>query len=480
MYGIVVITIVLGALACSAASSASFDTGAGEISVLLSLLDRTVCDRRPDGTCARGSVQVDPWLSRVLALQRELAASDPLPYAQRLGTHNSFNDRADGYGAGERWIEDLVRLLDPDRKQAFVWAQQEYSMTDQLDLGARALHLDPHYVAGELRLCHGGRSWPWLEELVRLADEVLNATFDFGPQDVGCSTRDRLLSDGLAEIRAWMSANPGELLFVHWDDQNYTFGHGAEVEALLNDTFGSLLLTPAERAAWFTSDAWPSPSQLLARGKSLLVQSESTDGAYSGALIFAPFTTPGWPANCVDRFSPPPGCGGLDEQLPSAGTWTLFGSESQMVGPLYDGSVACGLFLPDNLPAFARCGVSVLEVDQLTPALLRGGAVWSWADGAWPSAAEPCAALVAADEDERWRPVSCSDESLRPLCRHPRPWLVPRDEWWRLGVGVGRSCPAGHELEPPHTAAENHEAWLALRRSGAPAALLGRRLSSAA
>ncbi len=255
----------------------TFDYGAGEIAQLVALFNHTVCNRTWDHLCVRGSVQPDNWTASALALQRTLVHNVPVSRGLLVGTHNSFNDRADGYGEGDLLVEAVVRRLDPN--SAFIWAQQEYTMTDQLIMGVRALHLDPHYFAGEVRLCHGGLSWPWLNDFIALAEKYFNITIDAGDQDLGCTPLDRTLQAGLAELRAWLDANPRELLFIHWDDQGYTFNLTQQVEAIINDTLGPLLFLPADLAKF--SNGWPSPAQIFALNKSVIIQAQDAYGAYS-------------------------------------------------------------------------------------------------------------------------------------------------------------------------------------------------------
>lgn len=46
--------------------------------------------------CGRGKVVMNWWLNSTLAFQRSLSMDMPLSYVQWLGSHNSFNNRADG------------------------------------------------------------------------------------------------------------------------------------------------------------------------------------------------------------------------------------------------------------------------------------------------------------------------------------------------------------------------------------------------
>ncbi len=49
----------------------------------------------------------------------------------------------------------------------------QFSLTDQLELGARLLELDTHWVLGELRLAHcGGVRIPMVDEVVKMLDWV--------------------------------------------------------------------------------------------------------------------------------------------------------------------------------------------------------------------------------------------------------------------------------------------------------------------
>lgn len=48
--------------------------------------------------CARGSVQVEPWLAHAIRQQSRLVQTLPLCWASLLGTHNSAITLADGYG----------------------------------------------------------------------------------------------------------------------------------------------------------------------------------------------------------------------------------------------------------------------------------------------------------------------------------------------------------------------------------------------
>ena len=69
------------------------------ISELLKLAMDTVgthCKTNILDECDRGTVTMDTWVNKTLAFQRWLALNTPINEIQMLGTHNSFNDKADG------------------------------------------------------------------------------------------------------------------------------------------------------------------------------------------------------------------------------------------------------------------------------------------------------------------------------------------------------------------------------------------------
>lgn len=49
----------------------------------------------------------------------------------------------------------------------FLWAQQQFSITDQLNMGIRYIMLDPVYFWGAMRLCHcGGGQSKWVDRVL--------------------------------------------------------------------------------------------------------------------------------------------------------------------------------------------------------------------------------------------------------------------------------------------------------------------------
>ncbi|MBY0262575.1 MAG: hypothetical protein K2Q20_09540, partial [Phycisphaerales bacterium] len=132
------------------------------------------------GRAGGNPIDVNAWkLSneyRAMKLQRELAADMPQDQALQLGSHNSYNSSA--YGAG------------------YPLPQHSYTLSQQLDLGLRALDLDIHVVPvapGDLQVTHatcGGFQWV--------------------PGDL-------TLALALQEIRGWLDANPDEVIVLNFE-----------------------------------------------------------------------------------------------------------------------------------------------------------------------------------------------------------------------------------------------------------------------
>lgn len=66
------------------------------INELINLSEKADCKKNSKDECGRGTVVMDPWVNKTLTFQRKLAQNISLDRQQILGSHNSFNDRADG------------------------------------------------------------------------------------------------------------------------------------------------------------------------------------------------------------------------------------------------------------------------------------------------------------------------------------------------------------------------------------------------
>eukprot|EP01117_Protostelium_nocturnum_P016735 TRINITY_DN668_c0_g1_i4.p1 TRINITY_DN668_c0_g1~~TRINITY_DN668_c0_g1_i4.p1 ORF type:complete len:607 (-),score=196.55 TRINITY_DN668_c0_g1_i4:94-1914(-) len=383
------------------------NTGNGQIETLLNLFGKTDCELTWTGLCKKGTVRPDSWTDFSLNFQRKIYEKLPLNEVPFLATHNSFNNRADGYGEdnGDLLINKFLKILfGPD--YTWIYAQQEYTMTDQLNIGIRALHLDPHWVFNATRLCHSGAQVVIVDEIAKLWAEYYNETLDWDSQNLFCSPWDRTWEDGLKEIEEWLSlpSNSREFLFIHDDDQqHWTWEKEEQVVGPIKRIFGPRLFTPNDLENTFHGE-WPTIEQLIELGFQLMFQSETYYGAYQGDVVFTPLLTPGWTANCIRHFTQYPDCGGYEP-----GDWSNFGGESQVAAPFFDGTSMCGILVPQNIPDFVKCSPSYLGFDQVSPALITN-AVWTWEEGEpiIKSDEERCASLNF--KSARWTTRPCSDK----------------------------------------------------------------------
>lgn len=75
------------------------------------------------------------------------------------------------YGSGDTLVDHLLKILTRD-KQDFVWAQQYFTMTDQLNMGSRYFMLNPVYLWDAMRLCHCGLDSPALDKVISFIEKV--------------------------------------------------------------------------------------------------------------------------------------------------------------------------------------------------------------------------------------------------------------------------------------------------------------------
>jgi hypothetical protein len=216
------------------------------------------------------------WTEWALRNQRQLALDEPVNSVMHLGTHNSFNTESDGH------------LALPN---------QFYSITDQLRAGARLLTLDLYQLGGFPRLCH---------------------SFGVGAAVATCSIPGlnlfppgaRYYANGIKEIRNWLRANPGEIVFINFE--NYVFvedgqvGLPAHVLDPLRAYFGAWLLeAPLTAPSGFTDERWPTRRELLAAGKRVVIVDDSGAdlGLFKQSDHIGPFND-GWAAKNLTPFFP--------------------------------------------------------------------------------------------------------------------------------------------------------------------------------
>jgi hypothetical protein len=74
-------------------------------------------------------------------------------------------------GLGDTTVGRLLELASGGAWD-LVWAQQYWTMTDQLRMGVRQLMIDPVWFADEMRMCHCGTSFPWFDKVLAYLEKV--------------------------------------------------------------------------------------------------------------------------------------------------------------------------------------------------------------------------------------------------------------------------------------------------------------------
>ena len=75
------------------------------------------------------------------------------------------------YGTGDFVLNLILEVLS-EGEWEYVWAQQWFTMTDQLRMGVRHLMLDPVFFWGKMRLCHCGTTFKWMDNVLEFIEEV--------------------------------------------------------------------------------------------------------------------------------------------------------------------------------------------------------------------------------------------------------------------------------------------------------------------
>ena len=191
------------------------------------------------------------WDAWALAEQRHgIGRYTPLNWITTMGSHNSYSSSHQGYTIS-------------------LGQNQIYSITDQLNAGARILELDPKtfyqaFNGGHLTVCHGS-PFP-------VPDEPL-ITVDASTACIATSAQyAREFQAVLGEIASWMKANPNEVLVLFIDvggSDNYISGHEQDLQNDVVNVLGSSVWTVADTVS--TGGHVPSIDLMQQRGRSVIL-----------------------------------------------------------------------------------------------------------------------------------------------------------------------------------------------------------------
>ncbi|EIE27018.1 hypothetical protein COCSUDRAFT_83577 [Coccomyxa subellipsoidea C-169] len=359
--------------------------------------------------CERGSVEIDVWLSNAIKTQLQLVRRLPFCLAVLLGTHNSAITLADGYANRDEYFQlyfKWIRWVSSD--STLRTNDQYFSLTDQLNMGVRAVELDTHWVEGELRIAHCGgfHAAPFnvLIRAVNVVASLLGHPIHWDTETVGCNpslssipvTMQRSFADALAELSTWLALpeNKEEFLVVFLDDQMdlQTWGFLPQLMKEIQDGFpAGSIYTPPDHAK-HGNVLWPSINDLLLDGKRVMFVSGEDYGPAMAPLIFERNngTVCNWQEPPLADFDGTPDCVADRRPLFPGDRHTLTGTLFRVTTcELLYGPLNCNfIWKSDNLPildelslpAVAACGVNMPCPDLLTPER-AAATIWSWAPG---------------------------------------------------------------------------------------------------
>lgn len=406
----------------------------------------------PPGICVNATRVQAPaqefqgtWTDWALRNQHDLAQDEPFNWGTYVGAHNAYNSLADGYAA----------------------SNQIFSLTDQLSLGVRVLTLDLHWFNDHLRLCHGN------------------------PEHFGCSPTDRLYTNGIKEITTWLRANPGEVIFIQFEDR--AEGHDAYVNDPIARYLGDLVYRPADGASQGfhnrANEFWPSLRELRSLGKQVILSSGDTHGGtwiwdaeanpfrtdFSGHFYYTNSDyTPNNSTPPAYNGSGTPSCWSYEQdgdnhiyhnftltsQIRATDTSTNTFSHTyearSFLDPLTDFT---GLTDENDMAQMVSCPLFSIQLDHVhakeqtpqgncsqdahpetcrTPDERLTAAVWSWRSGDRGDRGD--AALFNAS-DARWSSTDPNEvhhfACAQPRTDTPDTWPNPSGNEWRITTGTG-------------------------------------------
>ena len=361
------------------------------------------------GICVQGTARISPWLQFALKTQRELQIDVPVDHVQVLGAHNSFNNRASGYGD----LDDCHWPLRAD-DVCISLANQEFSFTDQLKMGVRNLEIDLWDCFGKIRMSHGN-----------------------GEMKVGCLPWDREFTDGMKEISDWTrkSRNRNEILEIYFDDHT-TESADRPINHAIEKYFGNKVLTPADLKLKF-SDRWPTIREMRQIKRTIIFIDQNNN--HSGRYLHKHFWNKGL---TVNSFSPQlKNCSAVGNIKETVRIY----SDSTVYGPLWNGIKQQGTIM--DFKKYLLCGVSFPSADQINSELVKT-AVFTWAEGEPKHPINESSCVVLSSES-RWHLAQCNENHhfacvsklnkniwnvssemgkyLNPLCQGGMEFSVPRN-----------------------------------------------------
>jgi hypothetical protein len=338
------------------------------------------------------STYLGGWTHRALTLQRGIDDDVALARATIPHTHNSFNASV---------YSPTVTNQDPN---------QIYSMRDQLTMDVRAIEMDLHWFPSPYKpgnmgqtvvLCHG--------------TQIIGV-------DVGCSV-DRPFPEGLKELRQWMNEpqNRDEVVMLYLENQlGPKKAHDLAAKEL-REGLGDLVYRPPAARRCAPLDTSLSPAAIRRTGHRVIIVGNCGPGAW-GTWVHERGPSSNWVESSSGAGDDYPG---LAKDCPAERARTGAGhaivrwyDDSTWVSAMAGGESS--QLTTREAGAMARCGVTLIGFDQLTPEDPRLTAVvWSWAPQ------QPSGGGCAASAfDTRFHAEDCKGAHAFVCMVNPGQWRV--------------------------------------------------------
>jgi len=393
----------------------------------------------------------DSWIAWALRNQREqLAIDEPINWVMHVGTHNSFNNFSDGHSEKEVVRGPLFDLLDAPN--------HFYSMSDQLNLGVRALSLDPHWVGPpeNARLCHSIADPDAVEEALCL---------NRNPTALNPQPGMRYFANGIKEIANWIRPRTSEILIIDFENRvgdcdGCDGGAAANAFYLdpLREYLGDLLLE--RKSVYDGKRPFPSRRELIASGKRVILFARKPVDADDKPpadvefheSIFVSGVFPAWTIDnqdlfaCQDKF----GASGPGSSLLERGQFTVVVEDRTdqrgFVNP------PMGTIDVAEMQRLAQCNFSIIFTDFTGSSEANGrkadapdfgrhaAAVWSWKTNDRGQNGD-CAMLELTSG--RWVSANCSQSHHYACAPRRSESDIDRSKWrmledrWRVTESSG-------------------------------------------
>ena len=280
---------ITGAVHASELSGSFFSTGAGCDKTLSPKSSGICADTGSRANSALASLFVPSWLASQESDQYSRISADlPMNLVPIMGTHNSYSNSIDGSG----------NVLSTD---------QGWTITDQLDLGARMLRLDPvaNPTGTSVMVCHSTDLTGTLSSFEQLLLTGLtgisgydaahictaNMSVPLDPKFNGLWSYQRPFYLVVEEIQHWLQQHPGEVVLIAVNNflSSSQLGHipVADLELVFQHALGSMMLQRGDYQTLIPNGAaWPTVRQVRSLGKQAVVMFSSDVGSDGDTVVW--------------------------------------------------------------------------------------------------------------------------------------------------------------------------------------------------